>query len=248
MKDANAMDAFLQEVAISSYFSRHKNCATIYGFYVSPSPTIVMKKYQMPLSAWIEQRLESKNLLTEILALSIDYILGIGALHTASFAHCDIKPQNVLLDVDQDNQYFAVLTDFGLTITMNKDLAVKAFKTVDLRGMSLQYAAPEVIHRLKNKSSKATDDEMMAGDIYAFGMSLYQMVTQHVPWPRMHYDQVVEAIEDGRQPNLEQVTARGPNWLKIAELMQRTWFHDYAARPKWTAIRDMLKAEIVKGK
>ena len=90
---------------------------------------------------------------------------GLDALHRAGIVHRDVKPSNVLLDVDGA----ARLTDFGLAKGHD-------YSALTLPGQMLgtiDYLAPELIR----------GDEPTAGsDIYAFGCLVYACVAGQPPF------------------------------------------------------------------
>lgn len=50
-------------------------------------------------------------------------------MHQSGFAHLDIKPDNVLLDVDDNGQMVPIITDFGISkLHDNSKNLVNAFK------------------------------------------------------------------------------------------------------------------------
>jgi serine/threonine-protein kinase len=110
-----------------------------------------------------------------------DIACGLFELHSRNLAHCDIKPQNVLID-RINGRPTAVLTDFGITHILTEELLqVKAFEIANLRGLSVGYAAPETFtrYRLKSKASAAI---VKAGDIYSFSCVVYFLVRRRSPW------------------------------------------------------------------
>lgn len=91
---------------------------------------------------------------------------GLDAAHAKGLIHRDIKPANILLEGGH-----AFLSDFGLAQTTfgvdEKTLAGGLVGTVD-------YLAPELVD-----GGTAT----IAGDVYALGCVLFQMLTGSVPFP-----------------------------------------------------------------
>ena len=93
---------------------------------------------------------------------------GMQYLHNHNIIHRDLKPHNVLLD----ENYYPYVTDFGLS---------KYFLEGNSHSQSIflgtvVYEAPEI-----NKES-AYDTKI---DVYAFGIILFQIVTDLVPYPEL---------------------------------------------------------------
>lgn len=120
--------------------------------------------------------------------------------------HRDIKPDNILLDIDQ--QGLPKLTDLGLAVSSNagKRNALDGeleFLLSDPRKRvlgCLPYMAPELF----NESIQPT----VSSDIYAFGIMLYELINGHFPqfvedlfcqW-NMGYNHVINQYE--KLPNL----------------------------------------------
>lgn len=49
------------------------------------------------------------------MSLLTGLVLGLKTLHQSGFAHLDVKPENVLLDVSEDGQLVAIISDFGIS-------------------------------------------------------------------------------------------------------------------------------------
>jgi serine/threonine-protein kinase len=101
----------------------------------------------------------------QALELTAQVAEALAAAHAAGIVHRDIKPANILLRADDD----ALLADFGIA-----HLAVQARDTT--AGVMLgtaEYLAPEVI---------AGQDPGPEGDLYALGVTLYQLVAGVPPF------------------------------------------------------------------
>jgi class 3 adenylate cyclase len=91
-----------------------------------------------------------------------DVLFGLCYLHQHSWVHCDIKPDNILMQSDGTCK----LADFGAA-SLSRSFA----DAVTMRGTA-RFSAPEAILGVCSK----------AGDVYSFGITLAQMVTGVHPW------------------------------------------------------------------
>lgn len=100
----------------------------------------------------------------EVKRISKSIAEAIKYLHEMKIAHCDIKPENILLDENMNPK----LIDFGLSVDLD-DEYVKPCGTA-------YYAAPELF----NKQRKFVNRLKL--DIYSFGIVLYMMHERKFPW------------------------------------------------------------------
>jgi serine/threonine protein kinase len=96
---------------------------------------------------------------------------GLDAIHASGLVHRDVKPANVLLSGEPDNEH-AYITDFGVA----RNVATESGLTQTGRFVgTLDYVAPEQI------SGEEIDARV---DVYALGCLLYKLLTGEVPFPR----------------------------------------------------------------
>ena len=111
---------------------------------------------------------------SEALALLGDVLSGLGAAHQAGIAHCDLKPNNILLDQAEGGRVRAVITDFGLARVLETEGGGDVTSTLVVGGAPA-YMAPEL--RLGSRCGEA-------GDIFAFGVLAYELLTGSHPFDR----------------------------------------------------------------
>ena len=92
---------------------------------------------------------------------------ALQTVHEAGFIHRDVCPRNFVCTKDAAS---LKLIDFGLTVPAKKE-----FQQPGIRTGTPNYMAPEVVRR------KPTDHRL---DIFAFGVSMYEMFSFELPWQR----------------------------------------------------------------
>lgn len=118
----------------------------------------------------------SDPLLEELIGnILIDMALALEHVHDSGFMHCDFKPENVLVSRNGNLR----LVDFDLS----KPRPEKPKKMTRNPGTPA-YMAPEQLQR------EAIDHRV---DIFAFGVTAYELLTNHKPFPGETPLQILEA-------------------------------------------------------
>ena len=122
----------------------HPNIVKLLGYCENPR-VIVMKFYSMSLKSLISDPGFANDNFTNM-KISIDIASGMKAIHAKEVIHFDLKPQNVLIDVQADLSIFCVICDFGFANfrTDGKHQLVSGMKAPTTAGITARYAAPEV--------------------------------------------------------------------------------------------------------
>ena len=102
---------------------------------------------------------------------------GLAAFHAAGFTHRDVSPRNLLL-CDREKRDLKLI-DFGLSVP-----SLPQFQQPGIRTGNPNYMAPEIVRR------RPTDQKV---DIFAYGVSAYEICTGHLPWPRGNTGQAAMA-------------------------------------------------------
>lgn len=118
-------------------------------------------------------------------------------VHDKGFIHRDICPRNLLFVGNFD---VLKLTDFGLSVPNRPP-----FTDPGNRTGTANYMAPELVRR------KPTDHRL---DIFSFGVTIYEMCTRQLPWPRgetgnvaMSHSETPEPIQTYR-PQIDKTLAK----------------------------------------
>ncbi|MBV9382249.1 MAG: protein kinase [Streptosporangiaceae bacterium] len=101
----------------------------------------------------------------DALRLSVDVADGLAFLHLNGVYHCDIKPSNLLW------------TERGCKI-IDFNVAVLSESSLSRAGGSAKYAPPD-----RTRGTPPTADELVDRDVYALGVTLYQVLTGRYPFP-----------------------------------------------------------------
>ncbi|MFZ3557878.1 MULTISPECIES: serine/threonine-protein kinase [unclassified Streptomyces] len=110
-------------------------------------------------------------------AVVADIAEGLAAAHAAGIVHRDVKPENVLLDMQGElgpgGSHPALLTDFGIAKLIDTPRRTRATKIIG----TPDYLAPEVVEGLPARA---------AVDIYALATVLYELLAGFTPFGGGH--------------------------------------------------------------
>ncbi|MYY80332.1 protein kinase, partial [Streptomyces sp. SID335] len=110
-------------------------------------------------------------------AIVADVADGLAAAHAAGIVHRDVKPENVLLDMQgplgPGGSHPALLTDFGVAKLIDSPRRTRATKIIG----TPDYLAPEIIEGLPPRA---------AVDIYALATVLYELLAGFTPFGGGH--------------------------------------------------------------
>jgi serine/threonine protein kinase len=198
---------------------------------------IVMELLQGDLGQYLRAEDELLSL-EERLQLALDVAEGMAHLHSKNIVHGDLKPGNLLIrKLEGEGQQVQVaVSDFGLSsiscVTLcSATMAAQATQSSST-GLSLWYSPPEL---LDNCSSKKTP----AGDVYAFGIILFEILTGQLPYSVSQYDVVLKNVLEGTRPAVPD-GAQLPQGCQ--ELMASCWDADPAARPSFAEAKHEICA------
>lgn len=167
--DLRAIAKFKRESQAASAL-RHHNIVSVYDFGVTESarPYLVMDYVNGPSLDKLfahEQQLKWY----EYLDIFVQVCEGLDVIHTNGLVHCDLKPSNVMLEIENSGKRTVKIVDFGLAqpLSKNKSIQSKITDSFEVTGSPL-YMSPE-------QCTGSTLDAR--SDIYSFGCIMYEAFT-----------------------------------------------------------------------
>lgn len=215
----------LQEIEIISKFQfpsivqfngfcqiQHKNSAIVSEFISDRS---------------LHQIIQSKNnaKFNDTTKLIIIYGIakGLSYLHSNGIIHCNLKTENIIVD---DN-YHPYITDFALSKSIHSVLNKKSIKSTYKIHGNVSNFPPEFF----------TDYEYtQKGDVYAFSMILYEILTGKKPFVDVKFTKIVDDIRKGVRPKLNKSIPKA-----FQKLIKKCWDNDSYNRPSFDQIVELLK-------
>ena len=147
---------------------------------------------------------------------------GMMELHKGHLIHRDLKPENVLLD----ENFHPIITDFGLSKFYE---AGHSMNQSGSRGTAI-YMAPEAF----------SDNYNIKADVYAFGILMYEVVTDQTPYPdilnnKIKIHQIPKLIKENMRPKFD-----FPIKKSIKKLIESCWAQNPNDRPTFEQIFNKL--------
>lgn len=161
--DETFIQKFLSEAQAAAGLM-HPNVVNVYD--VGQDRGLYYMVMELVEGITLKEYIEKKGRLSakETISISIQMVTGIQAAHNQHIVHRDIKPQNIIISKDGKVK----VTDFGIA------RATTSSQTISTSVMgSVHYTSPE-------QARGGVVDEK--SDIYSAGITMYEMITGHVPF------------------------------------------------------------------
>ena len=235
-QNANAsLDAILREVQVAMSFDSPYLCK-VFAFSIDEAGFvyIVMEQINgMDAFDFLQKNLllgKTNPLLAKRILL--DVARGLDTLHTAGFAHRDIKLDNVMLEFNESGDFLrAVIIDFGFT------MRVCEIPRGSQQG-SISYSAPEI------PQNKICSEKV---DIWAFGVIIFGILHRYYPiWstnkdPRREAIEVFQKLQKlSESPELPIYTEGNKDVNDLRMICARCLQIDQNARPSAEELLEML--------
>jgi serine/threonine protein kinase len=230
----DAAESLIQEALQLQDVRSHPNVVSLYG--VCKEPLQVLFQYCSGGSLASRLRGSRACILTrlEVHDVIIGIARGVHHLHCEGLIHRDLAARNILLE--DGPRLTALVADFGLSKVFDVQAqgdAAAEMHTVSKRG-PVRHMAPEWI--AEGVVSKACD-------VYAFAMTMYEVLTRLPPWAHLSNNaEVAREVVEGSRPPIPSNALIVPGFEDgiLLTLMKDAWRQKQGERPTMADICKQL--------
>ncbi|XP_042471985.1 probable serine/threonine-protein kinase DDB_G0282963 [Zingiber officinale] len=212
--------SFRQEVSLMKRL-RHPNILLFMGAVASPNRLCIVTEFLPRGSLFRLLQRKTKLDWRKQILMALDIARGMNYLHHSNpiIIHRDLKSSNLLVD----KNWTVKVGDFGLS-----RLKHETYLTTKSGKGTPQWMAPEV---LRNEPS----DEK--SDVYSYGVVLWELVTEKIPWYNLNSMQVIAAVGFMDQ-RLDLPADLDQQWVSI---IQSCWQREPKLRPTFQELIERFK-------
>ena len=223
--DETARLRFLREARAAAKV-RHPNVASV--FHLGRTGDSYFYAMEFVEGETLENLVRRSGPLEVKLALEIatQVAAGLAAVHKQELVHRDIKPSNIMVNVDEASGVVAKIIDLGLAKTTSEAGSQITISTSGGFAGTPEFASPEQFGGV---------DVDIRSDLYSLGVSLWQMLTGHVPFLGS-LAEVMYQHQHGSLP-LEQLESVPPPVVSLIEVLL-----DKDPRRRFQTPAELLKA------
>lgn len=190
---------------------KHANILTIYGVITNLGPIHIVSTWQENGNV-LEYRIKNPDI--NPLTLLAQAARGIEYLHGCNIVHGNLKCNNMLVS----SEGVVCIGDFGHTQVLDEVLGREEF-TAYTGSSNVRWNAPELLGGDDVKPTKASD-------VFAFGMSILELVTKQAPYSHRKRDlTVIMDINDRHLPLRPTEPEDVSRWMhnELWEVLNRCW-------------------------
>ncbi|PAV22495.1 WD40 domain containing protein [Pyrrhoderma noxium] len=177
--------AFVKELTVWSKL-KHQNVLPLLGYYVDGN-------YPYIVSEWMEngtarRYVQQYNLpVEELLPILLGIANGLKYIHDNKVIHSDLKAENILISASK----VPLICDFGISRTLNSSITLRTTTSAFVRGTQ-RFMAPELL--------QGDGQHTMATDIWALGMTYYEIISKKIPFFQHKRDgQVIFSVANKKE-------------------------------------------------
>jgi eukaryotic-like serine/threonine-protein kinase len=202
-RDTEVTERFLLEAkAASAIGNEHIIDISDFGRFPDGATYFVMEYLDgQPLSKLLEG--ETAVPLERLVHVAKQLAEGLQAAHDAGIVHRDLKPDNIYLVPRRGDPDFVKILDFGIA-KVSSSAAGKLTRAGSVFGTP-HYMSPE------QAAGTSVDHR---GDMYSFGVILYEMATGTVPFDADHFMAILNHHLNSRPTPPSEHASDVPSWLE----------------------------------
>ena len=218
-QDAAQLERFRREARAAARLS-HPHVVTVIDAGEDDGRPFIVFEYVEGETLKARIRRLGRLPIAEAVAYSIEIGRALSAAHAERIVHRDVKPQNVLIDLEGR----AKVTDFGIARSLELDGLTAAGRVLG----TTDYVAPE---------QAVGDGATEQSDIYSLGVCLWEMLTGDVPF--RGENQVAVAMQHVRDPipDVSQIRPEVP--ALVASIVDRATRKELSNR--YRTVEEMLR-------
>jgi formylglycine-generating enzyme required for sulfatase activity/tRNA A-37 threonylcarbamoyl transferase component Bud32 len=210
--DARHERMFLREAKAIAALGKHPSIVQIFEWNEYQGRNYFVLEF-VGSNASMLLRVNPKGLPVEqAVRVALDAAEGLAYAHKQNIIHRDVKPANILLEIEGGH---AKLADFGMARLFDQALGQSA----DLSGGTPGFMAPEVIRG---------EEGDVRSDVYSLGATLYQLLSGQLP---VEGARRLELLENARQNMVVPLAQRQPTLPPaLLKFVEGAMAHDPARR------------------
>ncbi|MCX7703728.1 MAG: serine/threonine protein kinase [Planctomycetota bacterium] len=178
---------YLRREGYAQYKLHHNNIVEVLGGDTGAEPPYLVMEYMRGGSLRSILKRQRRLCLERAIKIFEDVLSALSFAHSKGAVHCDIKPENILIDENGN----AKLGDFGLwrfkeEIARKTGISISFLSDEQPRGGTVEYMSPE-----QRRGEKVTPSD----DVYSLGVVLFEMLTGRLPAPNDRVSDFVSVPE-----------------------------------------------------
>ena len=172
LRDESARLRFLREARAAASV-RHPNVASV--FHLGRTGENYFYAMEFVEGETLENLIKRSGRLSVKLALEIavQVAAGLAAVHKKDLVHRDIKPTNVMVNLEEGGAVTAKIIDLGLAKAINEPLSEAAISMPGVFAGTPEFASPEQFAGVQVD---------IRSDLYSLGVTLWEMLTGQAPF------------------------------------------------------------------
>lgn len=208
------IDALKHEAKVAAKLD-HPNVIKIYGYFDRFGLPMIQMQLFHARNLKLELRDNHEAVHLNVAAIIRKCAKGLHHLHENGWVHCDIKPDNFLVD-EQGN---VKVIDFSIARPIKQGFRLFGGKA-KIQG-TRSYMAPE---QIRGKKIDARSD------VYGFGCVMFEMIARRPPFSGLNSDELLRKHLNAPPPTLQAADRRVR--IEFSDLIGQMMSKDPAKRPQ----------------